>query len=87
MTGPNGKGASSTNADAPEIHENQPLYFANVGAARKALAARAARCGCMLHEASDTHNGAFLGGHWDYSKPVPCMRSVGDMLRQLGSWH
>lgn len=84
MTGPNGKGASSTNADAPETHENQHLHFANDGAARKALAARAARCGCTLHEVADTHNGEFLGGHWNYSKPAPCLRSVGALLRQIG---
>lgn len=84
MTGPNGKGASTINADAPETHENQPLHFANDGAARKALAARAARCRCMLHEVSDTHNGAFLVGHWNCSRAAPCLRAVGALLRQIG---
>ena len=71
--------------DAPQVQtQNQHLHFANDGAARKALVARAARCRCMLHEVSGTHNGAFLGGDWNYIKAAPCLRSVGDMLRQIG---
>ena len=83
MTGPNGKGASSTNADAPETHENQHPHFANDGDAGKALAtmkARAALCGCALHELSD----GYLVAKWNYSKAVPCLRAVGALLRQIG---
>ena len=83
MTGPNGKGASSTNADAPETHDNQHRDFANDGDAGKALAtmkARAALCGCTLHELSD----GYLVAKWNYSKAVPCLRAVGALLRQIG---
>lgn len=84
MSGPNGKGASSTSADAPETHQNQHQDFANEGNASKALAAmraRAARCGCTLHELAD---GAYWVGGLNCSKAVPCLRAVGDFLRQIG---
>jgi len=58
--------------------------FASDDAHGKALAvmrARAALCGCSLHEMAD---GAFLVGRWGYSKALPCLRAVGDMLRQMG---
>ena len=51
---------------------------------RKALAtmkARAALCGCTLIEMAD---GKFLVARWNYSKAVPCLRAVGDLLRQTG---
>lgn len=84
MSGTNGKGASSTSADAPETHENQHRDFANDGNASKAFAtmqARAAKCGCSLHELAD---GAYRVGSMNYSKAVPCLRAVGDLLRQIG---
>ncbi len=80
--GPNDKGHRANGA--PETHENQHHDFANGGTASKALAtmqARAALCGCTLHELSD---GAFLVGRWNYSKAMPCLRAVGDLLRQIG---
>jgi len=58
--------------------------FASDDAQGKALAtmkARAALCGCSLHEMTD---GTFLVARWNYSKAVPCLRAVGDMLRQMG---
>jgi hypothetical protein len=58
--------------------------FASDDAHGKALAtmkARAARCGCTLHALAD---GGFLVGRWGYSKALPCLRAVGDLLRQIG---
>lgn len=84
MTGPNGKGAGVRGTNPPETHDNHHLYFANDGITSKALAtmqARAALCGCTLHELAD---GAFLVGRWNYSKALPCLRAVGDLLRQIG---
>ena len=63
---------------------NQQPHFAFDDDGGKALAtmhARAALCGCTLHELSD---GAYLVGKWNYSKAVPCLRAVGDLLRQIG---
>ena len=83
MTYPNSKGVSITSANAPETCNNQQQYFANDGDDSKALAtmkARAALCGCTLHELSD----GYLVGRWDYSRAVPCLRAVGDLLRQIG---
>ena len=80
----NDEGVGVCGANPPKTYQDQHVHFANDGAAGKALVARAARCRCMLHEVSGTHNGAFLGGHWNYSKPAPCTRAVGDMLRQIG---
>ena len=57
---------------------------ANDDGARKALStmqARAALCGCTLHELAD---GEYLVRAWNYSKAVPCLRAVGDLLRQIG---
>jgi hypothetical protein len=83
MTGPNDKGHRANGA--PKIHtQSQDLDCANDGGERKALAtmkARAARCGCSLHEMA---GGAFLVSRSDYSRAAPCLRSVGDLLRQIG---
>lgn len=84
MSGPNGKGAGVRGTNPPETQENQHDDFANDGNASKALStmqARAALCGCTLHELAD---GAFLVGRWNYSRAVPCLRAVGDLLRQIG---
>lgn len=83
MSRPNDEGQRA-NA-APQVQtQNQPLHFANDADAGKALATmqpRAALCGCTLHELAD---GAYLAGRWNYSKAVPCLRAVGDLLRQIG---
>ena len=83
MHGPNSKGAGVCDTNAPETHKNQHPHFANDDGDSKALAtmkARAALCGCTLHELSD----GYLVGKWNYSKAVPCLRAVGDLLRQIG---
>ena len=83
MSRPNDEGQRA-NA-APQVQtQNQLLHFASDGAAGKALAtmqARAALCGCTLLELAD---GGYLVGKWNYSKAVPCLRAVGDLLRQIG---
>lgn len=83
MSRPNEKGHRANGA--PEIRvQNQHQDFASDSASGKALRtmqARAALCGCTLHEMAD---GSFLVARWNYSKAVPCLRAVGDMLRQIG---
>lgn len=80
----NGRGAGVTSANPPATHQNQHLNFANDDAASKALAAMQARaelCGCTLHELA---GGAYLVGGRGDSKAAPCLRAVGDLLRQIG---
>jgi hypothetical protein len=84
MNGPNDKGAGVCGTNPPKLLDNQHMHFADDDDAGKALAtmkAKAALCGCMLHELSD---GEYLVGRWNYSKAVPCLRAVGDLLRQIG---
>ena len=84
MDGPHSKGVGVCGTNAPETHQNQHLHFANDSDASKALAtmkAKAALYGCTLHELSD---GAYLVGRWNCSRAVPCLRAVGDLLRQIG---
>ena len=84
MSRPNGKGDGVTSTIAPKTHEIEHPDSASDNDRGKALAtmrARAALCGCTLHELAD---GAYLVGRWNYSKAVPCLRAVGDMLRQIG---
>ena len=70
---------------APQVQtQNQHQHFASDDEGSKAFAtmqARAALAGCTLHELSD---GGFLVGTWNCSTAAPCLRSVGDMLRQIG---
>lgn len=84
MSRPNDEGAGDCGSHPPKTNQNQHLHFANDDGASKALAtmkAKAALCGCALHELAD---GAYLVGKWDYSRAVPCLRAVGDLLRQIG---
>ena len=83
MSRPNSEGQRA-NAAPQSPNQYQQPHFAFDGDAGKALAtmqARAALCGCTLHELSD---GAYLVGKWNYSRAVPCLRAVGDLLRQIG---
>jgi hypothetical protein len=79
---PNDKGQRCS--AAPQIpNQIQPENFRTDDDAGKALAtmkAKAALCGCTLIELSD----GYLVGRWNYSKAVPCLRAVGDLLRQIG---
>ena len=84
MIRPNDEGAGDCGANPPKTYQNQHLHFANDDGEGKALAtmkARAALCGCTLIEMAD---GEFLVARWNYSKAVPCLRAVGDLLRQIG---
>jgi hypothetical protein len=81
---PKNEGASDCSASPPRSSQYQQPDFAGDGADSKALAtmqARAALCGCTLHQMAD---GAFLLASWQYSRAVPCLRAVGDLLRQIG---
>jgi hypothetical protein len=83
MHGPHSKGAGVWGTNAPETHNNEHPHFANDDGNGKALAtmkARAALCGCTLIEMAD---GEFLVARWNYSRAVPCLRAVGDLLRQI----
>lgn len=83
MVLPNDEGHRVNGAPQTQAH-SQPLHFANDGDDGKALAAtraRAARCGCSLHEMSD---GAYLLARTDHSQAAPCLRAIGNLLRQIG---
>jgi hypothetical protein len=87
MICPNGKGDGVTSAIAPETHEIQLPDFASDDEHGKALAilkAQAERCGCTLLELAD---GGFLICKWNYSRAAPCVRSAGNLLRQIGGRH
>ena len=74
-------GSGQANADQETAN---PAIVVDIDAERKAFStmqARAALCGCTLHELAD---GAFLVGRWNCSKVVPCLRAVGDLLCQIG---
>ena len=82
MSRPYDEGHRANGAPQEQAQTNHQ-YSANDDAGSKALAtmkARAALCGCTLHELSD----GYLVGKWNYSKAVPCLRAVGDLLRQIG---
>ena len=82
MIGPNDKGVSDCSANPPKDYQNQHAYFAEDARQGKALVkSRAALCGCTLHEMAD---GTYLLGRWNYSRAVPCLRAVGDLLRRIG---
>ena len=83
MSRPHDEGQRANAAPQVQTQNNHP-HFANDDGASKALAtmkARAALSGCTLIELAD---GAYLVGKWNYSKAVPCLRSVGNLLRQIG---
>ncbi len=48
------------------------------------LKARAAICGCTLHELA---GGGYLLCRWNLSRELPCLQAVGDLLRQIGGHH
>lgn len=80
----NDEGAGVCGANPPNANQDQDLHFANDDGDGKALAtmkARAALCGCTLIEMAD---GEFLVARWNFSRAVPCLRAVGDLLRQMG---
>lgn len=83
MSRPNDEGHRANGA--PDVQElNQHLHFASGDAGSTALAtmkARAALCGCTLHEMAD---GEFLVARSNYCRAVPCLRAVGNLLRQIG---
>lgn len=85
VTPENDEAGSARNAPAPEKFDQQTgLNFASDIGHGKALAtlkAQAALCGCSLVELAD---GSFLICRWDYSRAVPGLREVGDLLRQIG---
>lgn len=84
MSRPDDKGLGDCGAQPPKTNQNQKLHFANDDGDRKALAtmrARAALCGCTLHEMA---GGEFLVARWNYSRAAPCLRAVGDLLRLIG---
>jgi len=72
-----------TQNNAPEAGMGAPAPSAMVEERKTfaTMAARAARCGCTLHELA---GGGYLVAKWNYSRAVPCLRAVGDMLRTMG---
>ena len=83
MSRPHDEGQRANAAPQVQTQNNHP-HFANDDGASKALVtmkARAALSGCTLIELAD---GAYLVGKWNYSRALPCLRSVGNLLRQIG---
>ena len=83
MTAPNDEGVGARDANSPRAEHNQHRNYSIADGKGKVFAtkqAKAEQCGCSLHELAD----GYLVGHWQYSKAVPCLRAVGDMLRQIG---
>jgi hypothetical protein len=84
MSRPNDEGADARNANPSKAYQNPQQDFAADGSENKALAtmqARAVLCGCTLRGLA---NGKYRVGKWNYSKAVPSLRAVGDMLRRIG---
>ena len=83
MSRPNDEGHRANGAPQGQAQTNDQ-HFANYNCDGKALAtmkARAALCGCTLIEMADVE---FLVARWNHSKALPCLRAVGDLLRQMG---
>lgn len=69
------------------VREAISLDSADTETDRKAFAtmkANAALVGCSLSELAD---GGYLVSRWNYSKAVPCLRSVDDLLHRIGGRH
>lgn len=84
MTPNTNKGIGVCGANPPKTHQNEPPDFAEATETGQALAvmkARAARCGCTLHQLADD---TYLLTRWNCSRALPCLRAVGDFLRQMG---
>lgn len=71
-----GEQGSANSGDCANEAEN--------GKAFATMTARAALCGCSLHELS---GGGYLLCRWGMSRELPCLRAVGDLLRRLGGAH
>jgi hypothetical protein len=54
------------------------------GKALATMRARAVQAGCVLHELS---GGGYLLCRWGWTKELPCLRAVGDLLRRMGGQH
>lgn len=80
----NDDGASARNADPAKNTLQNSAICAAFDAARKEFAtlrAEAARAGCTLHALADD---GYLLCRWGMAKELPCLRSVGDVLRRIG---
>lgn len=84
MSARKGEGVGDCGANPLRTHENQQADFASTNDDSKAFSlmqTRAASRGCTLHELAD-------GGFWisggPCSRAAPCLRAVGDILRQIG---
>jgi hypothetical protein len=83
MSRPIDEGVGARNANPLKTHQYEHRDFATDdehGEAFATMRARAALCGCTLLELSD----GYLVSRWGCSKAVPCLRSVGDLLRRIG---
>jgi hypothetical protein len=78
------KGGGVWGSTPPKTHQNEHLDFAETtedGQALATMKARAARCGCTLHQLADD---TYLLTRWNCSRALPCLRAVGDLLRAMG---
>lgn len=84
MSRRNDEGVSDCGAYPPKTNQNQHLHFARDDDGSKALAtmqAPAELCNCTLH---DLPEDGCIACRWNHSRAVPCLRAVGDLLRQIG---
>jgi hypothetical protein len=84
MTPTTNEGGGVCGATPPNTLQNEHTDFAEAtehGQALATMKARAARCGCTLHQLADD---TYLLTRWNCSRALPCLRSVGDFLRQMG---
>lgn len=91
-SGPPGKDEAPTTVAAARGSGGQAttdckLNSASADAQQEAIErmkARAAECGCSLHEMA---GGGFLLCRWGHCKEAPCLGSVGALLRRIGGQH
>jgi len=84
MMRPNEEGGGARDADPLRTHLNQQSDFASAEGIGKAFASMLSQAdvrGCTLRELSD---GKYLVGGAGQIFAVPCLRAVGDVLRQIG---
>ena len=77
------EGVGSREPNPPKTDTNTHRDFASDDAHGKAVAtvtARATQCDCTLQEMAA---GWFLVARWNYSRALPCLRAVGNLLRRI----
>jgi hypothetical protein len=86
MNRANDEGVGARDANPSKTLNNQRSNSASDGGDSKAalstMQAKAALRGCTLLEMAD---GGFVLCRWNCCKAMPCLRAVGNLLRQIGA--